>query len=146
MSLEALYQEIILDHYHSPRGKGPCANCDLSVHQDNPLCGDEIDLHLQLSGESIGQICFDGHGCAISLASASMMIEAVAHLPIRAALRLAEQVRQLMHGAAPSEELGDLAALAGVAKFPVRIKCALLPWTALGEALAGRITEESQPS
>ncbi len=137
VSLEDLYQEIILDHYRSPKNKQPCPECTVFVHQDNPLCGDEIDLHLEQEGGRITKITFQGQGCAISQASASMMTEAVQGLTVEAALKLSEIIRQMMHGQTPSEDIGDLMALARVAKFPVRIKCALLAWVALTEALQG---------
>lgn len=134
--LDDLYQELILDHYRAPRNKGACPDCQRSAHQDNPLCGDEITLALDVEQGRIARIAHDGVGCSISQASASMMSEAVAGLPVERALELGEAVRRMMHGAEPDEEaLGDLVALQGVARFPVRIKCALLPWTALKEAL-----------
>lgn len=136
MSLEDLYQEIILDHYKNPRNKGQCPCCDTVVHQDNPLCGDEINLGLAVQDGRIARIAHDGHGCSISQASASMMTEEVEGLSSGEALELAEQVRQMMHGNPPAADLGDLMALEGVSKFPVRIKCALLPWSALRQALA----------
>ncbi len=136
-----LYQEIILDHYRSPRNKcgeqeASAGNC---VKHENPLCGDELLLSVQLDSEGgrIEKICFAGHGCSISQASASMMTEAVQGLGREQALALVERVREMMRGARPDEELGDVEALQGVSKFPVRIKCALLAWMALKDALDG---------
>jgi nitrogen fixation NifU-like protein len=134
--IEDLYQEIILDHYRAPRHRGSCAHCGRTVHRDNPLCGDEVTVGLDLSDGTIARVSFEGHGCSISQASASMMAEAVVGVRVERAMELAEAVRQLMHGDSPDEDLGDLMALSGVARFPVRIKCALLPWTALVEALS----------
>jgi nitrogen fixation NifU-like protein len=134
--IEELYQEIILDHYRSPRHRGRCPHCGRTAHRDNPLCGDEITLGLELSEGTIARVVFEGQGCSISQASASMMAEAVDGLGVERALELAASVRRLMHGEPPEEDLGDLMALSGVARFPVRVKCALLPWTALVEALS----------
>lgn len=135
MSLEELYQEIILDHYRSPRNRGACEGCAVSVHHDNPLCGDELDLGVDLRRDRIERIAFSGRGCSISQASASMMTESVKGQTVDQALSTAEAVRRMMHGEKPAEDLGDLVALEGVAKFPVRVKCALLPWMALSDAL-----------
>jgi nitrogen fixation NifU-like protein len=137
MALEDLYQEIILDHYRSPRNRGACEGCDLSAHHVNPLCGDELDLGLQLDDRGrIGRIAFQGLGCSISQASASMMTERVKGETLERALAIAEAVRRMMHGEPPSEDLGDMMALEGVSRFPVRVKCALLPWMALRDALS----------
>jgi len=136
VSIDDLYQEIILDHYRRPRHHGPCPGCSAQVKHHNPLCGDEITVGVGLEGETVAQIAFDGHGCSISQASASMMTESVQGMAARQALELVETVRRMMHGERPAEDLGDLMALGGVAKFPVRVKCALLPWMALRAALA----------
>ncbi|MFC1537445.1 Fe-S cluster assembly sulfur transfer protein SufU [Gemmatimonadota bacterium] len=137
MTFDELYQEIILDHYRSPKNK--CNGGDngkICVKHENPLCGDELSLSIELSeDETIDKICFSGHGCAISQASASMMTEAVKGSSIDQALDLIESVRLMMHGEAPVRELGDIETLKGVADFPVRIKCALLAWMALKDAL-----------
>jgi nitrogen fixation protein NifU and related proteins len=137
LTFDELYQEIILDHYRSPRNK--CNGIDsgnLCVKHENPLCGDELSLSLELSEDNkIVKLCFSGHGCAISQASASMMTEAVKGSTIDQALDLIESVRLMMHGEAPAGELGDIEALEGVADFPVRIKCALLAWMALKDGL-----------
>jgi len=136
MALDDLYQEIILDHYRSPRNRGACEECDHSVHHDNPLCGDELDLALQLERGRIHRIAFSGRGCSISQASASMMTERVKGETLEQALSIAEVVRRMMHGEPPAVDLGDLMALEGVSRFPVRVKCALLPWMALRDALS----------
>jgi nitrogen fixation NifU-like protein len=134
---EELYQEIILDHYRHPRGRGPCEGCARRVQKENPLCGDEILLGVDLGPDGrIARIAFEGSGCAISQASASMMTEAVKGLAAPDAAALVEKMRSMMHGAPSGEELGDLAALEGVSRFATRVKCALLPWSALAEALA----------
>jgi nitrogen fixation NifU-like protein len=137
--VDELYQEIILDHYRDPRNRGTCPGGTLCAEQDNPLCGDRITLSILLNGDRIDCIAFEGQGCSISLAAASMMTEAVKDLTIDQALELGESFRLLMRGESVDEDrLGDLMALGGVAKFPVRIKCALLPWMALDDALGGQ--------
>jgi len=133
--MDELYQEIILDHHRNPRHRDGCVGCTLSVHQDNPLCGDEITLGLEIEDGVIVRAGYEGQGCSISTASASMMAESVKGQPVARARALFEMMRRMMHGESPDEDLGDLMALGGVARFPVRVKCALLPWTALNEAL-----------
>jgi len=139
--MEELYQEIILDHYRCPRHKNCCPDCGVRVHQDNPLCGDDITLGVELEHGTIARIGFEGQGCAISQASASMMAESVKGQSVERALELGETMRRMMHGEAPDEDLGDLMALQGVAKFPVRVKCALLPWTAMRQALTAGMAD-----
>jgi nitrogen fixation NifU-like protein len=137
VSLDDLYKEVILDHYKSPRNKRPLPNATVSLHKNNPLCGDEITIHARLDDGSVAEISFEGQGCSISQASASMLTEAVAGKPIPDAATLAQQFRGMMQGSEePNEdELGDLMALKGVVKYPVRIKCAVLGWDVLQEAL-----------
>jgi nitrogen fixation NifU-like protein len=135
LSLEDLYREIILDHYRSPRNKRRGVEGAVEVKHDNPLCGDELHLAVDVRDGELSDVAFDGRGCSISQASASMMTEAVRGKNVKDALGLAETVRLMMHGETPAEDLGDLMALEGVAKFPVRVKCALLAWMALRDAL-----------
>ncbi|PYP52209.1 MAG: SUF system NifU family Fe-S cluster assembly protein [Gemmatimonadetes bacterium] len=138
--LSALYQELILDHYRRPRNKGALDDATHSVSLNNPLCGDEIDLQLRVDGEVIREARFIGRGCSISQAAASMMTQLLKDRSIPQALALADRMSAMMRGdqaAAQDKTLGDLRALAGVSKFPVRIKCALLPWNALTDALKG---------
>lgn len=135
--LSALYQELILDHYRRPRNKGALEHPTHTASLTNPLCGDEIDLHVLVDGDRVKEVRFIGRGCSISQASASMMTQAVQEKPVAEALALAQRMRDMMHGdagAAGDKALGSLRALAGVSKFPVRVKCAMLPWTALEEA------------
>ena len=130
--LSALYQELILDHYRRPRNKGALAHATHSVSLNNPLCGDEIDLQLRVDGDVIKEVGFIGRGCSISQASASMMTQLLKERTVPQALALAERMSAMMQGdeaAARDKTLGELRALAGVSKFPVRIKCALLPGT-----------------
>jgi nitrogen fixation NifU-like protein len=136
--LSALYQEVILDHYRRPRNKGALADATHTVSLTNPLCGDEIDLALRLEGDVIKEARFVGRGCSISQAAASIMTQLVKDRSVAQARALAERMRAMMHGdeaAARDKALGELRALAGVAKFPVRVKCALLPWNALTDAV-----------
>ncbi len=137
--LDELYKEIILDHYRRPRNKGELLAADASAEGVNPLCGDEIRVQLVFDRDRIGRIGFSGRGCSISQSSASLMTEAVKDRGVIDAQRIKTEFEQmLVDGAAPAPELGDLEALQGVARFHVRIKCALLPWKVLGEALATR--------
>lgn len=136
--LSSLYQELILDHYRRPRNKGALEHPTHSVALTNPLCGDEIDLQLRVEGDVIKDVRFIGRGCSISQASASMMTQVLKEKPVAEALALAERMSAMIHGdeaAAKDKAMGDLRALAGVSKFPVRVKCALLPWNALTEAV-----------
>ena len=136
--LNALYQELILDHYRRPRNQGSLAGATHSVSLTNPLCGDEVDLQLDVAGGVIRDARFIGRGCSISQAAASMMTQLVKQKSVPDALALAERMGAMMRGdeaAARDPALGELRSLAGVAKFPVRIKCALLPWNALTDAV-----------
>jgi len=137
LSLEELYKEVILDHYRAPRNKGQLDPHDVSLERNNPLCGDEIELFLKLDGDTVEGIAFDGKGCSISQASASMMTEKIKGLSVKDATALAESIKAMMAGEQDGDPntLGDLVSLKGVVKYPVRIKCALLGWNTLQEAL-----------
>ena len=137
LSLEDLYKEVILDHYRTPRNKGRLDPHDIALERNNPLCGDELELFLRFDGETLEGIAFEGKGCSISQASASMMTEKVKSLLVKDAGELAESIKRMMAGEedGSAEELGDLVSLKGVVKYPVRIKCALLSWNTLLEAL-----------
>ncbi len=139
MALDELYKEVILDHYKSPRNKRDLPGAELSCRKNNPLCGDEITVHAHLEGGRVAEITFEGSGCSISQASASMLTEAVEGKPVEQAEDLAARFRGMMEGKVePDEEaFGDLMALKGVVKYPVRIKCAVLAWDVLQEALSG---------
>jgi nitrogen fixation protein NifU and related proteins len=139
MSLDDLYQEIILDHYRSPRNRASALDPhDVHVHHSNPLCGDELDLRLRVVDDRIDALAYDGEGCSISMASASTMTEAVISRNLADADDLAEAFRLMLHGEGIKREddLLDGVAFQGVAKFPVRVKCALLGWMALKDAIA----------
>ena len=137
LSLEELYKEVILDHYRAPRNKGRVDPHDVALERNNPLCGDELELFLRYDGDTLEAVGFEGKGCSISQASASMMTEKIQSLPIKDAITLAESIKRMMAGEEEGDpnELGDLVSLKGVVKYPVRIKCALLSWNTLLEAL-----------
>ena len=138
MSMDDLYQEIILDHYRKPKNRAPeLADEAVHVHHSNPLCGDEMDLRIRVVEDQLDAVVFDGEGCSISQASASAMTQAVMGRELKDALDLAEDFRRMMHGDDPArpDDLGDGIAFTGVGKFPVRVKCALLGWMALRDAI-----------
>ena len=137
MSLDELYKEVILDHYRTPRNRGRLDPHDVKLERNNPLCGDELELYLKFDGEDLEGIAFEGKGCSISMASASMMTEKVKGLDVKQARAVAEAIKRMMAGEEPGDinELGDLVSLKGVVKYPVRIKCALLGWNTLLEGL-----------
>ncbi len=137
----ALYQELILDHYRRPRNKGEIPNADASVLLKNPLCGDEIAVHVRYEGDEIAELGFSGRGCSISQASASMMTQLLKGKSVEEVEAIRTRFRDMVMGdkaAAEDSALGSLRALGGVARFPARVKCALLAWNALGTALAKR--------
>ncbi|HLW59099.1 MAG TPA: SUF system NifU family Fe-S cluster assembly protein [bacterium] len=136
MSLDDLYRDVILDHYSHPRNKGTLDPADVVREGANPLCGDEIRLFLTVRDGVVTDVRFDGRGCSISQASASMMTERIKGQPVAEAERLIAAFKAMMHGEPPAEALGDLEALQGVRKFPVRVKCATLGWVTLEGALA----------
>jgi nitrogen fixation NifU-like protein len=133
MSLEELYQDLLLDHFKHPRCRGTLINPDAVSALRNPLCGDEVKLSLAFKDGTISDIAFSGHGCSISQASASMMSELVKGMSVQSADEALASFRSLMQGKDDEvkAELGDVSALAGVRKFSARIRCALLAWEAL---------------
>ncbi len=136
--LEELYQEIILDHYRRPRNKGKVSPADLQARDNNPLCGDEIEITARICDGKIAEIKFDGHGCSISQASASIMTQKLTGKTTAEAQQFIERFLRMMRGAEPfgGKELGELKALEGVLKFPVRVKCATLAWHTTQKAFA----------
>ncbi|MDP6667239.1 MAG: SUF system NifU family Fe-S cluster assembly protein [Dehalococcoidia bacterium] len=137
--LDELYEAIILDHYRSPRNTAPVESPDIDLEVNNPFCGDEFHIQLKLDNDTVSDVGITGRGCAISQASASLLAELVegkTSSDVRAAVN---SIRQLLQTGEISEEereiLGDIEALAGVRKFPVRIKCALLSWVGLDDGL-----------
>ncbi|CAB4687865.1 MAG: SUF system NifU family Fe-S cluster assembly protein [Actinobacteria bacterium] len=139
MSLESLYQEIILDHYKRPKNKVLQDKYSVEVHHNNPSCGDEITLRVQVENQIVTQLSWDGVGCSISQASSSVMSELAQGIPVEKALELEVSFLELMQGKgqveADEEELEDAVAFSGVARYPARVKCALLGWMALKDAL-----------
>lgn len=140
MSTDALYQEIILEHNRKPRNFRAIEGADRVIEGRNPSCGDRLTLWLKLDGDRVADASFQGEGCAISKASASMMTAAVKGKTLAEAEALFEKVHALVIGKLPEAEiasLGSLRALSGVAKFPMRVKCASMAWHALHEGLTG---------
>jgi nitrogen fixation NifU-like protein len=144
---DELYREIILDHYRNPRNKGDLDPADVKVNANNPLCGDEVTITARLSSDSetVEALHFSGRGCSISQASASMMTEQVVGLPVGEALRVINRFKEMMLASGDADGLGDLEALQGVKQYPVRIKCAVLPWNSLLQGLTERDAGSTGP-
>jgi len=144
-ALDALYQEIILDHYRRPRNFRELPNATCTADGKNPNCGDALTVWLKFDGDIVTDVTFQGVGCAISKASASLMTQAVKGRTRAEAAEVFEKVHRLVTGtetdAATSKELGQLRALAGVSKFPMRVKCASLAWHTLKSAMEGHEPE-----
>jgi nitrogen fixation NifU-like protein len=138
MELDSLYQEVILDHYRNPHHKGLSTNSDIQVKHNNPSCGDEVILNLNLSDGLVTDISWDGVGCSISMASVSVMSDLLIGKKIEEANKILLNFSELMQskGQSAGDEsiLDDAVAFAGVSKFPARIKCALLGWMAFKDA------------
>ena len=137
---DELYRELILDHYRNPRHQQPLADPDVVAEGYNPLCGDEVVLQLRFDNGAVSDVSFRGRGCSISQASGSMLTEMTLGKPVGEVRELIELFTNLMtdpEGDAP-EALGDLEAFQGVAKFPVRVKCATLAWHTLEDGLKQR--------
>jgi nitrogen fixation NifU-like protein len=136
--LKELYREVILDHNRSPRNFGELEDADRVVEGVNPLCGDRMTLYVKLDDGRIGDIKFKGSGCAISVASSSLMTERVKGASIEESMKLFDLIHEMLagNGAAP-DEMDKLAALSGVREYPARVKCASLGWHALKTALRG---------
>ena len=144
--LNSLYQQLILEHYRNPRNKAELEEKTVEIHMANPVCGDEIRLQLRIADDAIGEAKFVRQGCSISQAAVSMMTTLLEGRSLNDADALARRFTELMHGdetAAKDRTLGDLRALQGVSKFPVRIKCALLGFDALQEALKKNASEDT---
>jgi nitrogen fixation protein NifU and related proteins len=138
--LSDLYQSVILDHNRRPRNRGPLPTATRVAHGDNPSCGDQCSVFIRLDGDRIADISFDGSGCAISQASASLMTTQLKGRTATEAQELFDQFHHIVTTGEPPEELNDLAAFAGVHAFPARIKCATLGWHAALNALKGDST------
>jgi nitrogen fixation NifU-like protein len=138
MGYDELYQEIILDHYRSPRNTAVLDNVPEAMAHENPSCGDSLKLEVEVRGGTVERVRFDGKGCAISTASASLMTEQVKGKSLEGARLLAETFIRTMRGEKPPETLDamdDLVAFKGVIHFPVRVKCATLAWHAARQGL-----------
>jgi nitrogen fixation NifU-like protein len=136
MEVNDLYRDVILDHNRQPRNFGGLEPADASVEGFNPMCGDRLTVRLRMADDRISDIRFEGQGCAISTASASLMTEAVKGKTRAEALQLFDRVHRLLtDDAARADELGKLAALSGVREYPARVKCASLCWHTLASAL-----------
>lgn len=138
-SLDELYQEVILDHYRKPRNFGTLAGADRTAEGHNPLCGDRVSVQVRMKGDTIDDVRFQGKGCAISTASASMMTDAVRGKSRAEAEALFGKFHALVTGGAngTKSDLGKLEAFGGVSEFPIRVKCASLAWHTLKAALEG---------
>jgi nitrogen fixation protein NifU and related proteins len=143
--LRELYQQVILDHNKSPRNFGTLPNANRDSEGHNPLCGDRLHVFIALEDDIIRQISFEGSGCAISRASASLMTAALKGRTVAEAERLFGDFHQMLTAAADApidrDKLGKLAAFAGVREFPMRVKCATLPWHTAKAALSGQGTQ-----
>lgn len=148
MNLETLYQEIILDHYRNPRGKGLREPYGAEVHHVNPTCGDEITLRVDVEGGVVRDISYDAVGCSISQASSSVMYEQLVGQPLDKVWPIHEAFLELVQGRGkvePDEDvLGDGIAFAGVASYPARVKCALLGWMAFKDATLQALGKDFQ--
>jgi len=145
MQLESMYQEIILDHYRHPHGRGLREPYDAEVHHVNPTCGDEVTLRVRLLDGIVAEVSHDGQGCSISQASTSVMVDLVSGRSLTEALAAGEEFLRLMQGKGayvPDEDvLEDAVAFSGVAKYPARVKCALLGWMAFKDAAARAVAD-----
>jgi nitrogen fixation NifU-like protein len=135
--LDELYRELILDHYRNPRNREPLESPAVVAEGYNPLCGDEVELRLSIEGDVVSDVSFTGRGCSISQASGSMMTEAIKGKTVAQVRALAALFTRMMTDPefVPEEDVGDMEALQGVAKYPVRVKCATLAWHALQDGL-----------
>ncbi|TFD95901.1 Fe-S cluster assembly sulfur transfer protein SufU [Jeotgalibacillus sp. R-1-5s-1] len=138
-NLDTLYRQVIMDHYKNPRNKGELSD-SVTVDMNNPTCGDRIHLTLDVQDGIVQDAKFDGEGCSISMASASMMTQVIKGQPVEKAMKLSEVFSDMMLGKEydDSIDLGDIEALQGVAKFPARIKCATLSWKAMEKGIGNQ--------
>ncbi len=148
MDLDTLYQEIILDHARAPHHCGLRVPFGAEVHHVNPTCGDEVTLRVRLGDGVVDDVSYAAEGCAISKASTSVMCDLLIGRPVDVAMRVSDEFMALMEGrgavSADEDVLGDAVALSGVAKFPARVKCALLGWMAWKDATARVVAGESE--
>nr|WP_144928449.1 SUF system NifU family Fe-S cluster assembly protein [Paenibacillus bovis] len=139
-NLDTLYRQVIMDHYKNPRNKGSLADGSLTVDMNNPTCGDRIHLTMKVKDGKVTDAKFEGEGCSISMASASMMTQTIIGQNVEQAMKLSQIFSEMIQGndyeLDDSVDLGDIEALQGVSKFPARIKCATLAWKAMEKGLA----------
>jgi nitrogen fixation NifU-like protein len=136
-AIEALYREVVLDHYRQPRNRAPLEKPDGTATVDNPVCGDQVRVQVRLQGASVGEVAAQTRGCSIAVAAGSLMTELVTGLALDEIPPLRTALERLVEGEDPGRELDRrLRAFAGVARFPTRRRCALLPWEALESALS----------
>lgn len=151
MNLESMYQEVILDHYKNPQYAGLREPFEAEVHHVNPSCGDELTLRVHLSedGSTVEDVSYDAEGCSISQASTSVMAEEVIGLPVAEAMEKLEAFDEMVTSRGTvegdAEKIGDGVAFAGVAKFPARVKCALMGWKAFQAATSDALSESDAP-
>lgn len=138
VDLRDLYQDVIFDHNRHPRNFGRLNDATCTIEGFNPLCGDRLTLYLKVKDGVIEDVRFEGHGCAISTASASLMTESVKGKRVEEAEHLFQGVHDMLTGKEQPADLGKLAALSGVKEFPARVKCATLAWHSLHSALENR--------
>lgn len=136
-NLDTLYRQVIMDHYKNPRNKGKLDDGTFTIDMNNPTCGDRINLTMKVEDGVVKDAKFEGEGCSISMASASMMTQTIKGKDIETALKLSKIFSDMMQGKEYDDDidLGDIEALQGVAKFPARIKCATLSWKAMEKGL-----------
>ncbi|GAA0326841.1 iron-sulfur cluster assembly scaffold protein SufU [Bacillus carboniphilus] len=136
-NLDTLYRQVIMDHYKNPRNKGKLEDGTFTIDMNNPTCGDRINLTMKVEDGVVKDAKFEGEGCSISMASASMMTQTIKGKDIETALKLSKIFSDMMQGKEYDDDidLGDIEALQGVAKFPARIKCATLSWKAMEKGL-----------
>lgn len=137
-NLRDLYQEVIIDHSQNPRNFHACEHANHIKEGYNPLCGDKITVYVTEKNGMIKDVCFKGEGCAISMASASLMSEVLKGKTVAEFQKLFDEFKQVVTGKSASNKLGKLTVLAGVAEFPIRVKCATLAWHTLKAALCGK--------
>jgi nitrogen fixation protein NifU and related proteins len=137
MDLDDLYQDVILDHFKHPRNRRELADSEVLVDEENPTCGDHIRLTARIEGGKVADVKYDGKGCAISMASASMMSERLIGMPVEEARKLIADFVAVIRGEKEmsADDLGDLVSLEGVKQFPLRVKCATMAWHAAEMAL-----------
>jgi nitrogen fixation protein NifU and related proteins len=145
VALDDIYKEVILDHYKNPRNKHELPGAGLTHSKNNPLCGDEITVFAEAEDGKLREVSFVGQGCSISQSSASMMTETVAGKTIGEVEELTANVRGMLSGDVEPDEdaFGELVALKGVVKYPIRVKCAVLAWDVLQEALSQGSSSEA---